>query len=280
MPTYEEAYNADTAKAKAARAKYGSLEKFTTAAKAWNTQQASKKRPDLERAQTTVNKTNVKAKGGAGTLPQQGAISHKDAGGNLIINESKPEGGSRATIHKAGSAGAKAMEEGSTIRSSESDPNTEYGKYKKSREGSGERTRGAVSAPVGNKTLSTGMGYTEEGGRRGGKLKYYNKEGKKVAVIKKPKTKKSGEVKRKAKVRLTKAGRKDEDTTLTKTKKSGVQKVKGAPKKDSARTVAKKALGVGSKNPDGSAKEVKRSAVRKKAGEVRTKRRKIKNQNY
>jgi len=229
-------------------------------------------RPDLERAQSTVDKSNVKAKGGAGALPQKGAEMHKDKSGNVIINENKPGGGNRATIHKAGSTGAKAMGEGSTIKSSvidvDVDPNSEYGKYKKSREGSGGQTHGSMSAPVGNKTLHTGMGYSEYGGRRGGKQKIYNKEGEKVAVIKKPKANKS------AKLKLTRAGRKDEDTTLVKTKKSGEQKVKGAPKvkKDSARTVAKKTLGVGTTNPDGSPKEVKRSAIRKKAGEVKTKR--------
>lgn len=59
---------------------------------------------------------------------------------------------------------------------------------------------------------------------------------------------------------------------------------KAIAKKDkfdaSAKGVASKALGVGTKNPDGSTKEVKKSAIRKKAGDVRTKRRKIKNQNY
>ena len=77
MATYEEAYNANTDKAKAARAKYGSLEKFTTAAKAYNAKQATKKpaaqpakkkateTANNERIASVVNKTNQKAKGGA-----------------------------------------------------------------------------------------------------------------------------------------------------------------------------------------------------------------------
>jgi hypothetical protein len=196
-------------------------------------------RPDLERAQSTVDKTNVKAKGGAGALPTHGAMSHKDAGGNLIINEQKPGSGSRATIYKAGSKTAEGpMGEGSTVRSSSSDPNTEYGKYKKDMEGTGKVTHGGISAPnIGakeNKNLNTGMGYSETSGKSGRKRKIYNKEGEKVAVTKR---KKQGG----AKVRLTRAGRKDEDTTLTKTKKSGVQKVKGAPKvKKEKRTAAER----------------------------------------
>ena len=299
MATYEEAW---TKGGDALSKKYGGdKSKFIAAAKAYNQKKygtteptkagfdtATGKKKATEtanntRIQSVVNKTKLNpahigwdevatAKGGAGALPTHGAMGHKDSGSNLIINESKPGGGSRATIYKAGTKTAEGpMGEGSKVRSSSSDPNTEYGKYKKSMESSGKETHGGLSAKAGNKHLRTGMGYTEESG---GKEKVYNKEGKKVAVTKRTKDS--------AKMRLTRAGRKDEDTTLTKTKKSGVRKVKGAPKTkpDSARTVAKKALGAGTKNPDGSAKEVKGSAIRKKTREVRSQRRNIKNKKY
>ncbi len=269
----------------------GDKTKAIQAMKDWNTKQAAKKRPDLERAQSTVDKTNIKAKGGAGALPQKGSVMNKDKSGNVITNKSLPGGGSRAVVEKAGTKGAKKAEN-STVRSSASNPDTKYGKYAKSMEGSGKTTHGSLGVAYGDKNLKTGMGYTEEAGRSGknpdgssdgtsSKTKVYNKAGKKVAVVRKDKVK-GGETKRKGSVRLTRAGRKDADTTLTKTNKKDEQKVKGAPKQkqDSARTVAKKALGVGTKNPDGSTKEVKKSAIRKKAGDVRTKRRKIKNQNY
>lgn len=276
MPTYRQAWDADTDKAKAAREKYGTFEAFETAAKAWNAKQKASnptKTSNNDRIQNVVNKTNIKANGGAGAMPTRGAVMHKDKSGNVITNQSLPGGGSRAIIEKAGTKGAQKAEN-SEIRSSSSNPDTEYGKYAKSMEGSGKETHGGISAKAGNKHLKTGMGYTETSGKSGRKEKVYNKEGEKVAVTKR---KKQG-----AKMRLTRAGRKDEDTTLTKTKKSGKTKVKGAvkTKKDSARTVAKKALGVGTNNPDGSPKEVKRSAVRKKAGEVRRKRAKMRAHDY
>jgi len=237
MPTYRQAWDADTDKAKAAREKYGTFEAFETAAKAWNAKQKASnptKTSNNDRIQNVVNKANIKAKGGAGALPTHGAMSHKDAGGNLIINESKPEGGSRATIYKAGSKTAEGpMGEGSTVRSQSYNPDSEYGKYAKSMEGSGKETHGGISAKAGNKHLKTGMGYSEESGKSGRKEKIYNKEGKKVAVTKRTKNS--------AKMRLTRAGRKDEDTTLTKTKKSGKTKVKGAPKvKKEKRTAAER----------------------------------------
>ena len=294
MPTYKQAWDADTDKAKAAREKYGTFEAFETAAKAWNAKQKSSnptKTSNNDRIQNVVDKTNIRAKGGAGALPTSGAVMHKDKSGNVITNQSLPGSGSRATIEKAGTKGAKKAEN-SEIRSSSSNPDTKYGKYAKSMEGTGKTTHGSIGVAYGNKSLNTGMGYTKEAGKSGknpdgssdgtrSKTKVYSTEGKKVAVIKKDKVK-GGETKRKGSVRLTRAGRKDADTTLTKTKKSGKTKVKGAvkTKKDSARTVANKALGVGTKNPDGSPKEVKRSAIRKKAGEVRRKRAKTRAHDY
>ena len=246
MATYEEAW---TKGGDALSKKYGGdKSKFIKAAKAYNTKKYGtteptkdgKKNPTAtannERIQAVVNKTNKSANGGAGALPQKGAVMNKDKSGNVITNQSLPGGGSRTVIQKAGSKGAKKAEN-STVRSSASNPDTKYGKYAKSMEGSGKETHDSQVIKAGKKrddgksakSLKTGMGYSEESGRGGRKEKVYNKEGKKVAVVKQAKVKQTGTVKKESNARLTRAGRKDAETTLTKTNKRGVQKTKGAP---------------------------------------------------
>jgi len=181
--------------------------------------------------QNTVNATNNSAIKNSGTGNSYRSESLKDAAGNVIINQTSNTGGrNRSIIHKAGSAEAERIGEGSTTTSSSVNPDTEYGKYKTSMLGSGKETHGGMHVGgMKGGDLKTGMGYAESSTTKRGKRKeeIYNAEGDRVAV-----TKRGGG---KGKVRLTRAGKKDADTTLT--KKSG--RVVGAPKEEKVKKTAR-----------------------------------------
>lgn len=323
MPTYEEAYNADTAKAKAARAKYGSLEKFTAAAKAYNTKQAAKK--DVANDQKTATH-------GAGSTGHAGGLRSADEKSYHISGQSQKV--SQTKNPKTGKYKAYVMDGNNKVQpldpvnlSSKPNmnlrkdptmtPNNERissmitstnigGKHTPSKGAQG----GAGAPKTFDATLSAdGRSYTPND------PKYSSAASRKgmVPKLSKPEKESAGQrlmreegeydVKERARLKEEKAfkvkGMSDKEGRQAKrageitgkenrARKAGNKKInkenKAIAKKDkfdaSAKGVASRALGVGTKNPDGSTKEVKKSAVRKKTREVRTKRRKIKNQNY
>lgn len=86
--TYEDAFNADTARGKAARTKYGGdLAKFTTAAKAYNTKQAASKVKNETKVSIKKNPKSTQDMGGAGVLrPKTTSLSDAISSGGGYTN--------------------------------------------------------------------------------------------------------------------------------------------------------------------------------------------------
>jgi len=320
MATYEEAFNANTDKGKAARAKYGSLEKFTTAAKAYNTKQAAKK---------SVAKDTLSSTHGAGSTGHAGGLRSADEKSYHISGQSQkvsrkkdPNTGLDIAHVKDGNNKVQPLDPVNLSSKPNMEVRTDKSLDATARNPNNERIASMISkvnqnAKGGAGTPKTFDATLSADGKsyKPNDSKYNSASSRKGMVPKITKPEKEdagqrlmreeGEYDTKERARLKAAkdvkvkGMSDKEGRQAKrageitgkenrARKSNNKKINQANKDSdkkakfdaSAKGAASRALGVGAKNPDGSSKEVKNSAVRKKTREVKSQRRNIKNQKY
>jgi len=151
MATYEEAFNADTARGKAARTKYGGdLAKFTTAAKAYNTKQAASKKKNV----VTDDQGNKGNPSGTGPGPMTSQVKTKDMGGAGVL---QPK--STTSLSSAISSGGGYTKIGTDTRENASMANTI------NNTGASKQKNVSRGAYTGDQTATTSGGSLKIGGK-------------------------------------------------------------------------------------------------------------------